>query len=172
MGIATLAKHDFPSGRALSREQQEGFDRLTSVYKHLCEGFNSALTRSAMRSNIDARVIVMSARDVVCGASDERYKGNLIEGLFRTVERATSPVRITEAAPEAPPLSPGPALRLLQEPRKFFTVEALGYETFCTCGGCQTITSFGVSSERSEEEVQPICPEHIHMAVKRWMGKL
>lgn len=61
-----LAAHTFPpSTPQLERQQKIASKILGNAYRHLCDRFPAALSVSEKKANLDARTLLLYARDAV-----------------------------------------------------------------------------------------------------------
>ena len=61
-----LAAHTFPpSTPQLARQQKTASKILGDAYKYLCERFPGALSLAEQKANLDARTLLLYARDAV-----------------------------------------------------------------------------------------------------------
>lgn len=93
MGQPTVLHNFLPPDHPvqLPHSAQDPYQILTDAHKHLCEAFPVFGTREEMRDNIDARCLLMSARESVlreCVGELPPHDGNLIGSLTGLVEEA------------------------------------------------------------------------------------
>lgn len=81
-----LAVHTFPpSTPQLERQQKTASKILGDAYKYLCSRFPAAVGVDEKRSNLDARTLLLYARDAVYSQS-ELFKGDTFAAAERLVD--------------------------------------------------------------------------------------
>lgn len=87
MDSAPAVIHSFPTSTLqLERNQQQAAEILTNAYKHLCDQFSAFWTRAEMQANVDARILLIYARDAVYSQS-ELFRGDTFAALDEVVDR-------------------------------------------------------------------------------------
>lgn len=87
-----ISGHAFPPGLPvpLDRQKQFAIDLLNHAYNHLCDRFPCLITRDEQRDNVDARLLVLFARDAAVSEAGTYHDGDTIgelEGLVENAER-------------------------------------------------------------------------------------
>lgn len=79
--------HDFPSSTPqLERNQQQAADIITRAFNYLCRHFPAFGTRDEAQANIDARVLLIYARDAVYSQT-ELFQGHTFAAAEGLVDR-------------------------------------------------------------------------------------
>lgn len=83
-----LAVHTFPpSTRQLERKQKTASEILTRAYRYVCDRFPCALSDDEQKDNLDARNLLLSARDAVYSQT-ELFLGDTFAAAERLVDES------------------------------------------------------------------------------------
>jgi hypothetical protein len=85
--VAPSLIHDFPAPY-ISSHQLQAHQLLNDAYKHLCAQFSPFWNREQMQANIDARLLILYARDAILDESPVHFHGTTIDALTGIVQGA------------------------------------------------------------------------------------
>ena len=80
--------HDFPTQPVFSSVQSEAYWHLTDAYRYLCAHLSPSAALSETLANLDARSLLLNARDAVLSDSRMYHDGTTIDSLTGLVEKA------------------------------------------------------------------------------------